>query len=82
MSLVIYKLKLMEIKLVQATNSGCYLTTSVASSTYQPLGNYILNNDINKYLSISSSIILYQPLGNNVVGNDNNKYLAIYFHLV
>ena len=53
-----------------------YLAHSTAASAYQPIGEYLIGEDLNGYLTESSASVIYQPVGDYLIPTDLNGYLT------
>jgi hypothetical protein len=53
-----------------------YLAQSTAASAYQPIGEYLIGEDLNAYLTESSASATYQPVGDYLIPADLYGYLT------
>jgi hypothetical protein len=53
-----------------------YLAQSTAASAYQPIGEYLIGEDLNGYLTESSASVIYQPVGDYLIPADLYGYLT------
>ena len=53
-----------------------YLTQDSASVIYQPVGEYLVSEDLLPYLTEDAALILYQPVGDYLIPVDLSGYLT------
>jgi hypothetical protein len=53
-----------------------YLAQSTAASAYQPVGEYLIGEDLNGYLTELSASATYQPIGDYLIPTDLEGYLT------
>ena len=53
-----------------------YLSQSTAGSVYQPIGGYLINDDLLPYLTQASASTFYQPIGDYLIPADLTGYLT------
>lgn len=53
-----------------------YLSQSTAASAYQPVGEYLIGEDLNGYLTELSASTTYQPIGDYLIPTDLEGYLT------